>query len=286
MVSGVLRLAVALFLAQSPDPTEPDPAVEARRLFAEGSAQYELGDCNGAIVLWEQAYELLPLAQRAQLQVPLANAHVCAYEGDADSEHLRRANVLFGDYLASLDAADQQTRAEVETLLEQVTATLAELEAEAARREQALAEREAVAREEAAKAVVIAQMQELDPWTDEQRRRFRLFNGVGGSLIGLGAVGLGVMATGLVLGENVDARGSHLTVHDPYSEYARLREQGRNYNVLATIGGVVGGALLASGVALIVVAVVERKQARRELERGSVRVGPIRLVTAGLELQF
>jgi hypothetical protein len=287
MLRGVLRIAVALFVAPEPaappDATEA-PAAEAKRLFAEGSSKYELGDCQGAIELWEQAYELLPLGLRAQLQVPLANAHVCAYESDEDPEHLRRAQVLFGDYLAALDAVDQQTRAEVEGLLKQVSDTLAELEAEAERRKQELAEREAIAREEAAKAETIQQMQDLDPWTDEQRRRFRIFNGVGGSLIGLGAAGLGVMATGLVLGENVDVRGSHLTVHDPYSEYARLRETGRDYNVMAAVSGAIGGALLVSGVSMIVVAAVERRRAKLELERGkSARIRP---TGTGLELQF
>jgi hypothetical protein len=294
MLRGALRIAAALFVAPGtdapPDAVEAgsqpelDPAAEARRLFAEGSAKYELGDCKGAIELWEQAYELLSLGLRGQLQVPLANAHVCAYEGDEDPEHLRRAQVLFGDYLAALDAADQQTRTEVEGLLAQVTSTLAEVQAEAERREQELDEREAVAREQAAKAVVIEQMQDLDPWTDEQRRRFRIFNGVGGSLIGLGAAGLGVMATGLALGESVDVRGSQLTVHDPYSKYAQLRETGRDYNAMAAVGGALGGALLVSGVSLIVVAAVERKRAKLELERSrSTRIRP---TGAGLELQF
>src|SRR5690606_34503916 len=189
-----------------------------------------------------------------------------------------------GDYLAALDAADQQTRAEVEVLLEQVTSTLAELAAEASRREQELAEREAVAREQAARAVVTEQLKALDPWTDEQRRRFRILNGVGGSLVGLGAVGFGVMAAGLALGENVDVRGSQLTVHDPYSEYARLNQRGRSYNAMAATSGAIGGALLVSGVGLIVVAALERKQARLELERGgSTRVRPS---VAGLELRF
>lgn len=288
---GVLRFVAALFVAglfvsgeaiAAPPEDNRDPALEARQLFAEGSSKYELGDCQGAIEVWERAYELLPLELRGQLQVPLANAHVCAYEGDDDAEHLRRAQVLFGDYLGSLDAADEATRLEVESMLAQVNDTLAELEAAAVQRERELVEREAVAREEAAKAVVIQQMQELDPWTDEQRRRFRALNGVGGSLIGMGGVGFGVMAVGLVLGESVDARGSQLTASDPYSEYAQLRDEGRRYNAMAATNGALGGALLVAGVSLIVVAAIERQQAKRELDE-SVRVRPN---LTGLELKF
>jgi hypothetical protein len=282
---GALRFAVALFVAAPPESElepEPEPAHEARQLFADGSSKYELGDCKGAIEVWERAYELLPLELRGQLQVPLANAHVCAYEGDQDPEHLRRAQVLFDDYLGSLDAADEQTRTDVEALLAQVNDTLATVEAEAEAREQELVEREAVAREQAAKAVVIEQMQDFDPWTDAQRRRFRMFTGVGGSLLGLSVAGFGVMGTFLVLGERVDSAGSQLTVHDPYSEYAALREEGRRYNTTAAISGALGGALLVSGVSLIVIAVIERKRVKQRLDE-SARVRP---TLTGLELSF
>ena len=90
------------------------------------------------------------------------------------------------------------------------------------------------------------------------------------------------MATGMALGQNVDVRGSQLTVHNPYSDFASLRDEGRRYNVMAATAGAIAGAALISGVSLVVVAALERKRAKREIG-ASARLRP---TLTGLELRF
>jgi hypothetical protein len=261
---------------------DDDPLTRVRKLFALGAAKFDLGDCAGAIEAWEEAYEGSPLELRGQLQVPLANAHVCQYEADGDPDHMRRAEVLYRDYLEALDADDEETRAQTEAMLTDVRAELDRVEAEAKARERELAEREARAREEAAREIVAQQLQNLDPYTEEERRRFRRMTGLGGALLAAGAGSAGVMVVALALGQRVDKRGAALTPGDPYSKYAALRDEGRAWNATATATGIVGGALLASGAAVLIVALLERERARQSISEAA-RLRP-RLT--GLELQF
>jgi len=271
--------------AEPSEPGDGDVLTRVRELFAAGSTQFELGDCAAAIKAWEQAYELAPLELRAQLQVPLANAHICQYEADGEPDHLRRAEVLFDDYLGDLDTAEVETRAETEAMLVDVRAEIERVEAAAAERERELAEREARAREQAAREIVSQQLEDLDPFTDQQKRRFRRKTGLGGSLLAGGAGATGIMIMALALGESVDRRGAALTAGDPYERYARLRDEGKAWNATAIATGVVGGAMLASGAVVLVLALLERERAWKKIMDAapSARVGPR---GAGLELRF
>jgi hypothetical protein len=106
--------------------------------------------------------------------------------------------------------------------------------------------------------------------------------GIGGALLGAGAGTVGVMVVALALGQNVDKRGALLTAGDPHADYAALRDQGQAWNATATATGIVGGALLVSGAAVLIVAVLERERARQSISP-SARLRP-RLT--GLELKF
>ena len=272
---------------------EEDRLTRVRELFAEGAAKFELADCAAAIAAWGEAYELAPLELRGQLRVPLANAHACQYQADDDPEHMRRAQVLYRDALEALDAADEDTRLETEALLREVEAELERREAEAEARERELAEREAQAREQAARELVEQQAAVADPYTEQEQRRFRRMSGLGGALLVTGASGLGVMAMAMALGQRADTLGSQLGVGEPYSEYARIRDEGRAWNATAITTGVVGGALVASGVAVLVVALLERERARQSPAEPSARHGleprpRLRLNAGanGLELRF
>jgi hypothetical protein len=125
-------------------------------------------------------------------------------------------------------------------------------------------------------------MQDLDPYTEAERHRFRRMAGLGGALLGAGAGSAGVMVGALALGQRADERGAALTPGDPYSEYAALRDEGQAWNATATATGIIGGALLVSGAAVLIMAVLERERARQSISKAA----RLRPRATGLELHF
>ncbi|MEM9452591.1 MAG: hypothetical protein AAGF11_00330 [Myxococcota bacterium] len=273
-------------------PAEPDLEVRARarELFAQGQAKFELADYVGAIALWGQAYEMLPFSMRDQLHVPLANAHLEAYAADGDPRHLTQAQAMFEAHLEALDPTDREARANTEAELAKIDTELARLEAERAQRAREQIEQEAQVREQARsererQAVQQAQRQEARRQArarEQDRRRFRIFMGVGGGLAGLGVASLGTMAAGLSLGEGIDRQGADLMADPSGSteQFQSLLQQGTTYNRLAIATGVLGGALLLSGTTLIVIA------ALRYRPKSSGNKARLRLDLHRMEVQF
>ena len=115
MTSSSISLLLAAVLIAPPVEEIPVPIDEqnqklgrAQELFALGESTLHLGQYNSTIELWEEAYGLLPtsmLAERAELQVSLADVHRRAYEQNPDPEHLRAAKRLYTDYLDTVDVA-------------------------------------------------------------------------------------------------------------------------------------------------------------------------------------
>lgn len=132
----------------------------------------------------------------------------------------------------------------------------------------------------------------IDPAEDNpERRRGARIAAVGGALIGVGAIGLGVMTPFLVRGAQmrdevqaiydvVEARGDGVVTDDEYAEAEYYDGQGRRANAVAIATGVTGGAALITGVAL---AVVGRKRMRSAKMSVSPQVSP---TTAGLSLHM
>ncbi|MCA9682043.1 MAG: hypothetical protein KC457_07585 [Myxococcales bacterium] len=266
--------------SEEPASEEPASEVDALALFAEGEHKFALADYPGAIESWEQAYPLLDPAQRQELTAMLAEAHKLAYErGNADPEHLHRARDLLQDHLQTLDPGEVEARFSTQALLDELNDEIAVLEAEEEEREAEIEEAEV----EAAKAEVTEQLKELDPWTDAERRRYRIYAGVGGSLVGLGVVFLETMTVAMVLGAQADQRGSDAAGKNNIGQVQEIRRQGLAYNRLAWSSGVIGGAALISGTALIVVAISQRQAAMDKLEKKMTRLRP---TLGGLELRF
>ena len=265
--------------SEEPASEEPGNEVDALALFAEGQRKFELADYPGAIESWEQAYPLLDPAQRQELTAMLAEAHKLAYErGNADPEHLHRARDLLQDHLQTLDPGEVEARDSTQALLDELNDEIAVLEAEEEEHEAEIEEAEV----EAAKAEVTEQLKELDPWTDAERRRYRIYAGVGGSLVGLGVVFLETMTVAMVLGAQADQRGADAAAKNS-SQVQEIRKQGLAYNRLAWSTGVIGGAALVSGTALLVVAISQRQAAMDKLEKKMTRLRP---TLGGLELRF
>ena len=146
-----------------------------------------------------------------------------------------------------------------------------------------MVEREAVAREQVVREVETKRLQAIEPWTEQDERRFRLHAGAGGTLAGLGLVSLGTMAAGLALGDRVDQEGEGLLAADPSSppeKFQSLRRQGTAYNRLAWATGAIGGALLISGTTVVIVAAVRRKLGKKGI-RARLYPG-----AQGLEVRF
>jgi hypothetical protein len=270
---------------------DPEVAREVQELANQGSAKFEIADYEGAIELWEQAHDRLPptveyASMRAQLQVLLAHAHVQAYAVDEDPQHLHKADKLFAAFLEALDPADTVDRAQIESEREELAAELARLDAIRAEREEAEA-RELAAREAEARALALGELEVEDapPWTEDDRRRTKVYTGVGASLVALGGVSLGLMAVGLVGGATTEQAGQDSIDSLPgdpadytADTWADELRRGRTYNALAWTGGALAVALLSSGTALIAIAATQR---RRAGVRGRARARP-----TGLELRF
>jgi hypothetical protein len=292
--------------ASAAPPVEPTPTPvdeenqkidRAQELFALGESTFHLGQYNSTIELWEEAYALLPTsmrAERAELQVSLADVHRRAHEKNPDPEHLRAAQRLYTDYLDAVDV-DDPARVEIEAELEAVSTELAELEAELARIE--LAAAAAKAATESARAAgeteAEAALSHYKAERAEDQRRARV--GIerkwitGGLLIGIGTVSVGTMVAGLALGADADRRGQEVAPERPVNTFdaAEQRRQltillrdGTTYNQIAWTSGIIGGALLISGTMLLVVATLQHERSNTDRH---VRLHP---GPSGLEVRF
>ena len=242
-----------------------DECVLARaiELNGQGQEKFEAGDYDGAIEVWEEAIILLPEAKRVRLAAPLANAHAKAYEVDGELAHLRKAQELFTAHLENLDASNEKAREETQAELAAIEAEFARIEAE---RDQKIRAEEGILREQAL----------ADAAADNNKRIRRIYNTVGGSLLGLGGASMVTLIVALAYGQSRDTLGDTYAVDVtiPQSQYDTLLAQGKAANTAAVVTGVVGGALLVSGVTVVVVGALKYKQHRGKAARDQARVQP------------
>lgn len=266
VLAALLGLGPVTPVAASP-PAEDMSASSVT--FAEAEQKLADGDPDGAVALFEAGLERLPTdpgyePTRARVLLTIVDAHEAAFARDGELERLRRAKRLLDRYLGPLELLDEQGRAAAEDrrvgLINAITTVEERLQAEAAARA-------ATARRERAQAA---------------RRRGRIFTSSGAALTSVGIVGLAVMATGLGLGRATDRRIDTLKadklasgddwslpcIDDPCSAARRgeldpLLARGSASNTLAIVGAVTGGALLATGVTLLVLGRKQQREARQ-----------------------
>jgi hypothetical protein len=260
---------------------QPGPLQQVSELAKSAQARYETADYAGAIELWTQAYDLLPDApeyasQRSVLAYQIGQACLEAYAIDPQVAYLRKADRLFAGYLQTIDPQDTETVAEIEGRLTDIRAKIAESErlaAERAERERLAAERAAAVADVAAKPdpeIEQARQAELAARrtaAERDAKRWRRISIAGGATTAVGAAMLAVMAYGLARGAKIDDRGdAKVADGDPDSaELHTLLGQGLTANRLAIAGGVLGGVLIATGVALVSAGVVRERRARKNL---------------------
>ncbi|WP_143140426.1 hypothetical protein [Nannocystis exedens] len=258
-LTAALGLSLALGLGGPTSARQPEPApaagadeAEAQRLFEEGSQAYNLGKFDVAIARFEAAYEL---SHAEALLYNLGQAYSKRYEVEADPAHLRKARVLFLNFAKITEAAGGDSldaRARVAAIDEQ----LAELGKAAAKPE--------------------GPTPAPAPEPPQPPYRPGAAGIAGYALIGGGLVfGTGLGALGLVSAARIDDQRRDEWQYVPLSA-AREQQYADSYQsarALAFAGIGAGGALLLTGVALVVVDAVRGGKAgprRAQLRPGGL----------------
>lgn len=177
--AGAPVSGVALTLAQ---PSEADISL-ARIEYSKGEKAYRLGQFDEASKAFEKAYEKSGLPD---ILYNIGLSHLRWYDVDPDTAHLRKARVVFQNYIIELQKNPELgDLTEAEAVIEQIDETLAAQERSAAA---------AAAEAKAAKQPMQAPVVGSDPGK-KQRVGGAVALGVGGALV------IGGVVSGVVLGQ-------------------------------------------------------------------------------------
>lgn len=266
-VDRLSSLTLALSLALAPSISRatapPTDGPSAAELFRDGQSHADAADYNGAIEKYEEAIALLPdddanEGTRNRLRVELIRSHRKAFEIDDDPTHLTKAKVLVGDYRATLDPANTESRDWADGQLEEIEASLAEYDARAPEPEPEPEPKPTRGEQEGPQLEVSpAGSGRADtPAPDPLAGRNLLV--AGGVLAGLGVGSVIMMAAGL--GKANKAVSTFET--DP-----GLRDQARADNqlgnTLGVAGGVAAGVFLTAGAVLMAIGAKKKKESSR-----------------------
>jgi hypothetical protein len=244
---------------------------KAEELHERGKASFDTADYEGAIELWTEAYAAVPdvpegAAIKAHILYNVGAAREREFEANGDVAQLRRARIVFVQFETIIEDLYPDPAAAAEER-KRVEAKIAELD-------QKIAAAEGKGESEPAVVTPVVPPPTKDDRNDKKPPPpGRGLVIAGGVLVGVGAVGLGVMTGGLVLGENAD----DISGIDPDDKVAREAQfdDGRAANVMAIVGGSLGGvAIVAGGVCLITGAVAWGVTARKKKKEGGVAFGP------------
>lgn len=260
-------LPAASTAAQTPAPAVPpadDPTLRARVAYTEGQVLFDLADYEGAIARWTEAYLLLTQPrQQLRLMYTLAETHMRAHEVSRDPSHLRRARILFEQFLSGVRTYSEG-RASLSSDFANASVRIEQID-----RALALLDRQAEEQRALLRAVAVGAARV------EPSPAVRTMRATGIGLTAAAGVGLALMTAGLVLGARASDEVGLAGL--PEDERALLLARGRRYNALAIAGGVLGGAMLAAGVPLLVIA---GRRARSEREAALQRLVPALTPTA------
>lgn len=251
IVTSCLTMCVALPVRAAPEgrgsPSTSIPGyAEAEALYERGKARYQTADYDGAIGLWTEAYGSLPDQAETShiktlLMYDIARAHEEAFAVDGSVARLRQAKILFERYRESIPQLYPDARAAK------------------AEREQVDERIEGLDGRIAAASADDAQDPSAATSGDDRVRDGRRLVIAGATVGALGVAGIGLMTAGLVIGQ----QANDISDLDP-GDAAGRREQfdrGRTGNVLAIVGGAVGGALLAASATMLAIGLSRRTSA-------------------------
>lgn len=226
----------------------------ARVLLARGRRADAANDPGLAAEDWELAYQLLAslperVAERNALGLDLARAHVRAHAVDGDATHLVRARDILEGTIARIRRADQPPT-----------------EHERGQIDDAMLLLEVVGSRLGTRPTAAPELRDRDVPRREPARLDA--HGVDALLIG-GGVGLGLSIIALATGGGLrdDSRVGGASNYGEYSRKIAARHQG------STAAFVVGGLLLAGGVATLATGLVMRRRIRATPSLASTGAG-------------
>ncbi len=256
-------LTAAAAAPKAPESADMD---QVRKLYEDGRARYDTLDYTGAIDLWTQAYALVAANEknrdvRNNLVYNIAAAREKAYELDGDLMHLRRAKGLLENYLAEYKAIYKPTEA-ARKEVEKVQARIKEIDDK-------LTEAESAGGQTGSPSPT-AVAEPPDPGQDAQQEARRekeaardalrgdpeiapLYK-TGKAMVGGGAAMIGVGAVAALVGGAVGNSDDVFNQETP-AETRRRRIGG--YTAMGLGVGLIGG-----GVALVVIGVKKRNEAK------------------------
>ena len=248
-----------------------DVLEEVATLFRKGQDRFDTSDFIGAIELWTEAYEALPedpayASTRATLLLGIAQAHVQAHEVDGEDAHLRRADMLLGQYLESVDPADTQTREEIAQRRAAIAAMLASSEnAPSSEPAEAFGGDPPAQRRRGPRPVPRRDDAESeDPFVRYTRWERAMIIG-GGVTVAFGIALTGAMGSFLWLRDD-QVRSGRDDALDPATSADDLRERrndARRFNGLAISTGAAAAVLTVVGLGVVVAAHVHRNRRRK-----------------------
>jgi tetratricopeptide (TPR) repeat protein len=248
-----------------PPPTDDPELARAKELFDAGVARYTAADYEAAVDLWLQAYALIPPSYEnrlilAELIYNVARAQQKWFEIDKDIKHLRQAREILDRYLDEVNELypPEQVELEQERIQEQIDELdkrIEEWEAEQKRREAELAERMRPKFDEAA--------------DQREEKRNKAMIGAGAGLTALGAGGVGMFVTGLIMAGSADESVGDFPLEADIAARETAIARGRAGNVLMLTGALAGAVFLAAGAPLLGVGLsAEKKRKQRRADAG------------------
>jgi hypothetical protein len=256
-----ISLAGPATATAQPATTEPEPATaapedtlaEAKARHLEAEAKYNTADYEGAIESWQEAFAALPRTgesntYRSVILYNIAAAREKLFELRGDVEHLKQAKILLEQFEGSIDETYAGLPEEAATVRAQVEAKLTRIDAMITKAQH----------DAATTKPPPGPVEEAEPPPPETKRRDPARAMViGGSVaIGIGVLGLAGMTAAMVVGNRANDLGG--VEPDDLDARENKFDRGRAANAGAIAAGVIGGAALAAGIALVVVGTKRR----------------------------
>ncbi len=279
--------------AATPEAEDPG-VVQARALYEEGKARFDLFDYEGAIELWTQAFSKLPedeASVRNSMVYNIATAREKAFEANGDIQHLRMAVKLLQSYIDNYKALYEKSP-EATAEVSKAEERIATLEERIAQAEQGDTRPPPPVDGEAGGTVIgwndhsapaadpelLARNQRL---SKEESKTDKMLIA---SYVTLSVGGLFTLAgTAAVFGANAVDSAEEMTMIDPTEAETQRTEaaRGSGYGMLA-----LGLAGLVTGATLLGVGLDRRKKAKKgTLVSGAPVLGP-RFAGASVHVRF
>ncbi len=233
---------------------------EAKRLYEEGKAHYEMLDYPAAIDKWTKAYALVPESERGRavrnaLVYNIAQAQEKAYDLDGDVTHLKQAKGLLERYLESyveIYGEEDEAAEEVQKVRDRIAELDERIAANARGAGPSARERRRAARAAERKRRAMAlELLQKDPKLHARYKKAKGLVAGGAALLGGGFL---VTFAGVALVSA--AREGRI---EPRAERA------------GTVIGVIGLTSMVAGAVLLPIGAVRAKKVRREaLDRVTV----------------